>query len=561
MMKWWGWGSPEVQFPIAHKPNLWPWICRELQLDPGASPRGPVPRSSIVLPTPVIHPAFLAALETVLAPGQIARGDDERLLHAYGKSYPDLLRVRRGEVTRAPDVVIFPDSHADVEAVVREADRHNVCVIAFGGGTNIVGGVNPVDQSGRMVVSLDLRNMNRLLRLDEQSLTATIEAGALGPKLEEDLQRRGYSLGHHPDSFEFSTLGGWLATRSAGMQSDAYGKIEDMVVSLRMVTPSGTLTTRPAPRAATGPDLNQMAVGSEGVLGIITEATMRIHRNPPVRAYHGFVFPSFEEGYAAIYGCAASRYPPSLFRLSDARETELAFQMKGPATGLRGRLEGWFKTYLAAKGYTAPCLMIVGFEGEPDAVQAGRTGAFRILKKQRGFHLGTRVGQSWSREKYNLPYLRDFVMDYGVMADVAETSTLWSNVLPLYRAARKTLEDRFRADGRPFYLGCHISHTYKTGCSLYFTFAAWMTPGKELEEYYRYKRLITETFVTHGGTLSHHHAVGIEHLHWMAREVTPTGVRALEGLKAALDPKGIMNPGKLIPARPPGATRERAEME
>jgi len=194
-------------------------------------------------------------------------------------------------------------------------------------------------------------------------------------------------------------------------------------------------------------------------------------------------------------------------------------------------------------------------------VQAVRTGAFRILKKQRGFHLGTRVGQSWSREKYNLPYLRDFVMDYGVMADVAETSTVWSNVLPLYRAARKTLEDRFRADGRSFYLGCHISHTYKTGCSLYFTFAAWMTPGKELEEYYRYKRLITETFVTHGGTLSHHHAVGIEHLQWMAREVTPTGVRALEGLKAALDPKGIMNPGKLIPPRAPGATRERPEMQ
>ncbi|MEK7205177.1 MAG: FAD-dependent oxidoreductase, partial [candidate division NC10 bacterium] len=173
MMKWWGWGSPEVQFPMAHKPNLWPWICRELHLDPGASPSRPMPRSSIVLPTPVIHPAFLAALETVLTPGQIARSDDERLLHAYGKSYPDLLRVRRGEVNRAPDVVILPESHADVEAVGREADRYDVCVIPFGGGTNIVGGVNPVDQSGRMVVSLDLQHMNRLLRLDEQSMTAT----------------------------------------------------------------------------------------------------------------------------------------------------------------------------------------------------------------------------------------------------------------------------------------------------------------------------------------------------------------------------------------------------
>jgi alkyldihydroxyacetonephosphate synthase len=547
MMKWWGWGAEGVEFPMQHKPKLWPWICRELGLDPAGRPVPPVPRSGIALPKPVLNRSFLAALERALKPDQITGSEDERLLHAYGKSYPDLLRVRRGEVERAPDLVILPGGHADVEAVIREAQRHSVCVIPFGGGTNIVGGVNPVDRTGRMVVSLDLRNMNRVLSLDEQSMTATIEAGALGPKLEEDLQRLGYSLGHHPDSFEFSSLGGWLAARSAGMQSDAYGKIEDMVVSLRMVTPMGTITTRPAPKAATGPDLDQMAVGSEGVLGVITEATMRVHPNPPVRAYHGFLFPSFEEGFRAIHECVGSRFPPSLFRLSDARETELAFQMKGSARGLLGLAEGWFKSYLARTGYAAPCLMIAGFEGDPVGVRAVRAGAFRILKKHRGFHLGTKVGDSWSREKYNLPYLRDYIMDYGVMADVAETSTVWSNVLPLYRSARKTLEDRFRADGRRFYLGCHISHTYKTGCSLYFTFAAWMTPGKELEEYYRYKRLITETFVTHGGTLSHHHAVGIEHLDWMEREVTPTGVRALKGLKAALDPSGIMNPGKLIP--------------
>jgi alkyldihydroxyacetonephosphate synthase len=331
------------------------------------------------------------------------------------------------------------------------------------------------------------------------------------------------------------------------MQSDAYGKIEDMVVALRMVTPLGTLTTRPAPRAATGPDLNQVAVGSEGVLGVITEATMRVHRNPPVRAYHGFVFPTFEAGHAAIYECVTGGFPPSLFRLSDARETELAFQMKAPDTGLKRLVTQAFKKYLAGKGYGAPCLMITGFEGDPDPVAALRAGATRILKKHQGFHLGTKVGDSWSREKYNLPYLRDYVMDYGVMADVAETSTVWSNLLPLYHGAKKTLEDRLRADGKRFYLGCHISHTYKTGASLYFTFAAHMTPGKELEEYYRYKRLVTETFVTHGGTLSHHHAVGIEHQAWIEREVTPTGVRALRGLKTALDPHGIMNPGKLIP--------------
>ncbi len=546
MMKWWGWGSPDIEFPMAEKPRLWPWICRELDLkDPPRTP--PVGRDAVVLKPPVIHGPFLGALEKVLQPDQILREEDERLLHAYGKSYPDLVRVRRGQVDRAPDAIVLPRGHADVEAVVHLAHAHQVCVIPFGGGTNIVGGVNAPDRPDGMVVSLDLREMNRVLALDETSLTATIEAGALGPKLEEDLQRRGYSLGHHPDSFEFSTLGGWLATRSAGMQSDAYGKIEDMVVSLRLVTPRGTITTRPVPKAATGPDLNQVAVGSEGVLGVITEATMRVHPNPAVRAYHGFLFPTFEEGYRAIYECVHGPYAPTLFRLSDAKETELAVHMKRPDSGLKGIVQGWAKQYLARRGYAAPCLMIAGFEGAAARVEAVRRGAFNILKHHRGFHLGTKVGESWSRDKYNLPYLRDYVMDYGVMADVAETSTVWSNVLPLYRAAKKTLQDRFRADGRAFYLGCHISHSYQTGCSLYFTFAAPMTPGKELEEYYRYKRLITETFVTHGGSLSHHHAVGIEHQDWIEREITPTGVQALRGLKAALDPHGIMNPGKLIP--------------
>ncbi len=176
-----------------------------------------------------------------------------------------------------------------------------------------------------------------------------------------------------------------------------------------------------------------------------------------------------------------------------------------------------------------------------------RTGGLSVCHVATG-EIPLAVGESWSREKYRLPYLRDLLMDYGVMADVAETATVWSNVLPLYRAARQALEDRLRADGKAFYVGCHLAHTYQTGCSLYFTFAAATTAGRELEEYYRYKRAVTEAFVTHGGRLSHHHAVGLEHLDWMAHEVTPTGVRALQGLKAALDPKGIMNPGKLIPA-------------
>jgi alkyldihydroxyacetonephosphate synthase len=443
--------------------------------------------------------------------------------------------------------VVFPKDHDEVEALVREADLRGVVIIPFGGGTNIVGCVNPQADAECMVVSLDMRDMNRLLSVDENSLTAVIQAGALGPKLEEDLVERGFSLGHYPDSFEYSTLGGWLATRSAGMQSDAYGKIEDMVVALRMATPIGTLVTKPRPRAATGPDLNQMVLGSEGVLGVITEATMRIHRDPEVKAYHGFLFRTFEDGFRAMRECVASSFPPSMFRLSDTGETELAMKMKSPSTGLRGWLHRQVRRFLASRGYGSPCLMLAGFEGSRRKVSRTRTGAFRILRRHGGFHLGAGVGRSWSKEKFHLPYLRDFIMDHSCVVDVGETSTVWSNVLPLHGAVHRAMQEAFAREGSPGYMGCHISHTYATGACLYFTFATQQASGRELEQYYGLKRTITDAIVDNGGTLSHHHAVGTEHLKWMRREVTEPGVRALRGVKNALDPKGIMNPGKLIP--------------
>jgi alkyldihydroxyacetonephosphate synthase len=505
-----------------------------------------VAREQIVLKPPQLNQSFCNALHGLLKPDQLTSDDEERLLHSYGKSYPDLFRVRRGEVLRAPDMVCLPEKHEDVELIVRAAHANNVCLIPFGGGTNIVGGVNPMDAQDRMVVSLDLRRMNRLLALDPVSMTATIQAGALGPKLEADLQAKGFSLGHCPDSFEYSTLGGWLATRSAGMQSDAYGKIEDMVVALRLVTPSGTLVTRPVPASSAGPDLNQWVVGSEGVLGVITEATMRVHRAPAVKDYRGFLFRNFEEGVAAIRECLDRGFIPSMFRLQDSGETELAFQLKSPKQGLEALIQKPIKRYLKAKGYTQPCIMVVGFEGDEDSVRAIRGTALGILRKHRAFPLGRGVGKTWSKDKYNVPYLRDFIMDYGCMADVAETAATWSNVLPLYHGAIRATQDQFAKDKISGYVGCHISHTYKTGACLYFTYATLQKAGRELEHYYGYKRRITEAFLENGGTLSHHHAIGCEHLPWMEREIGATGLQALRAVKKSLDPKGIFNPGKLL---------------
>jgi alkyldihydroxyacetonephosphate synthase len=549
MMKWWGWGDPDVEFPMAHRPQLWPWIARTLGLKTTrVSP--PVRREEVRLKAPLRNDAFRRALAARLKSDQITDTEDQRLLHAYGKSYPDLFYVRKGIVRRAPDLVVYPESHTDVEAIVALAHEHDVCLIPFGGGTNIVGGVNP-EEAVRMSVTLDMARMNRLLSLDPDSNTAVIEAGALGPKLEKDLQASGYSLGHYPDSFEYSTLGGWLATRSAGMQSDAYGKIEQMLVSVKLVTPSGTLATRSAPASSAGPDLNHLVTGSEGVLGVITEATMRVHKNPEARDYRGVLFRNFEEGLAAIHELIQSERQPSLIRLQDGFETELAFNMKPPATGLKAVIQAPIKKFLKARGYHYPAIMIVGLEGDANRVNLLGKDVRRILKRHHGFDLGHAVGAAWQKDKFNIPYLRDFVMDRGIMCDVAETAAAWTDLLPLYKKVIAVMNEKFKADGTPGFIGCHLSHTYQTGACLYFTYACEQKAGAELEQYYSFKKLITETFLANKATLTHHHAVGREHRPWMEEEVSKTGITALKALKAGLDPAGIMNPGKLIPGDEP----------
>ncbi|MEY2878225.1 MAG: hypothetical protein RLZZ15_605, partial [Verrucomicrobiota bacterium] len=285
MMPFSSWGDPGRATDTSRLPKLWPFIHRTL----GLSPTHTVPvadPATIVLPASRAPADLLAALRATLGAAHVSSADPDRLLHAYGKSYRDLLRAQRGEVERAPDVVVFPAEHAEVERLVAVARAAGAKLIPFGGGTNIVGGVEPSRALAAPVVTVSLRRMNRLLALDPISGVATLQAGILGPDLEAALNAAGFTLGHFPDSFEFSTLGGWLATRSAGMQSDTRGKIEDMVLALKLVTPVGTLESRAVPKAAAGPDLNQIAVGSEGALGIITEATMRVYR-VQARAYRG----------------------------------------------------------------------------------------------------------------------------------------------------------------------------------------------------------------------------------------------------------------------------------
>ena len=554
--KWWGWGLEGIEYDMDARPSLWHWIRQKGELgdDPDLRPR--VDLSEIRLPPARNTESLASALRMVVGDCNVRGDDDDRLVHCYGRSYRDVARLRAGIVDTAPDLVVYPGGHDDVVRIVELATQHGATLVPFGGGTNVAGCVERTAHDSRPGITLDMRRMNRLLAVDAQSRTADLEPGLFGPQIEEALAPHGLTLGHHPDSYIYSTLGGWLATRSAGTQSNVYGKIEDMVVGMTVVTPTGVIETRALPAASNGPDLNRLLVGSEGTFGVITRATMRVHAIPEYEDYRMLLFPTFQDGFAALHECVQCGYMPSLARLSDEAETEFMFAAKHPATGFQRWIEGPAKKLLKARGYGRPAALVLAFEGPRHLTLELRRGAMAIFKKHRTFDLGASPGESWKESRYDVPYLRDFMMDYGAIADSFETSTVWSNLMRLYETSNEALR-RVIGDVTGFhgYIGSHISHLYETGACLYYTIAVrcreGSTPEEAIEQYSEIKRVATETFVSGGGALSHHHGVGYEHRPWIERELSERGLASLRQLKESLDPDGIMNPGGLLASEGP----------
>ena len=548
--KWWGWGPPDVRYDMDRRTAFWPFIERVGELADRTPVFAPVDRSDVELPARQADSPVERDLRAALRPEQLRTDDDDRIAHAYGRSYRDLVRLRSGCVDSAPDLVVYPESAEDVARVVAACHERGAALIPFGGGTNVVGAVEHRAAAGRVRVTLDLRRMNRVLAVDRSSLTAEIEAGAFGPEIEEGLAGHGLTLGHHPDSFVYSTLGGWIATRSAGSHSNVYGKIEDMLVAVKVVTPSGVLETRPFPASSHGPDWNRMVLGSEGTLGVITSATVRVHPVPEMEEYRMLLFPSFDAGIAALHECVGSGLMPSLARLSDEMETELIFAAKPTAHGWKRALETGVRRLLKMRGYATPAACVLGFEGPASLTRPLRANVLKVCGRHGAFDLGQGPGNAWKKSRYDVPYLRDYMMDFALVADAFETATVWSKVVPLYRAARTALLEAFAKEtGRRGYLGCHMSHLYTTGACLYFTVGvqarAGSSPVDMNRQYAAIKGAAADAFVRQGGTLSHHHAVGYEHEPWMAIEHSPLALRALEQVKLTIDPKGVMAPGNL----------------
>jgi alkyldihydroxyacetonephosphate synthase len=523
------WGDPAAATPLPDSARgLVELAFGELASTPAHEP--------VVVPAPQMGAALLDDLRERLGAEHVLTDDATRRLRTRGKSTFDLLRARAGDLADAPDAVVRPGGHDDVEAVLAWATEHRVAVVPFGGGTSVTGGLAARRDGFAGVVSLDLVRMKRLLAVDPVSMTATLEPGLRGPEAEALLAEHGLTVGHFPQSFVHATIGGFAATRSSGQSSAGYGRFDALVVGLTAATPRGRLDLGTAPANAAGPDLRQLLLGSEGAFGVITSVTVRVRHLPETRVYDGWRWPSFAEGAAAMRALAQGGLLPTVVRLSD--ETETAINLARP------------DEIGDSTGSTDPgggCLMITGYEGTPAAVASRRTAVTEVFEGLGGTGLGEEPGRAWVEGRFAAPYLRDSLLDVGVLVETLETATFWSNLDHLYTGVRSALETSLAAGSpaAPIVL-CHISHVYETGCSLYFTVAA-KEGDDPLAQWAAAKSAASDAMLAAGATITHHHAVGTDHKPWYAREIGEVGVGILRAVKAELDPAGILNPGVLVP--------------
>jgi alkyldihydroxyacetonephosphate synthase len=539
-MRWWGWGQDGHPVSLPERATV---LLRD-ELGADLSVRHEhVPLEEVRLPDPRLPAAARAKLEGAVGAEHVVDHRAARVGHAAGRSYPDLVRLRSGDASRAPDAVVAPGSADEVRVVLEACSEARVAVVPFGGGTSVVGGVEPFSDGFDGAVALDLRRLDRVVDVDRASLTATLEAGLLGPEAERRLGEQGVTLGHFPQSFEYSTVGGWVATRSAGQASSGYGRIDDLVEGLRLVAPAGEVRRRAVPASAAGPDLRELVVGSEGVLGVICEATLRVRPVPEVRRYEGWSFRSFAEGREAFRVMEQADAAPDVARLSDEEETRVAIALASSRGGAADRAR---RAYVRMRGHEGGCLAIAGFEGEEEDVERRRLRAGALLRAGGGLRLGRRPGEAWLRGRYAGPYLRDELMDRGLLVETLETAGSWSGLEGLYQAVGAALRRSLTDAGTPPVVMCHVSHLYRSGASLYFTFLARQADAP-LDQWRAAKSAASEAIVAAGGTITHHHAVGRDHAAWMPAEVGEVGLDLIRAAKQRLDPAGIMNPGKLLP--------------
>lgn len=552
---WWGWGDPERAKPLTeHALQL---LRDTLDLSSTEVSDPPVAEDEVRLGSRgPLDDNIAAALRAIVGADHVDTSGHERLVHAGGKSTPDLVRRRDGDAVDAPDAVVFPGSTAEVAEVLALCVANRIAVVPFGGGTSVVGGVEPIRAAFDTLVCLDLGRMAGLIDLDPVSRTARFHAGTRGPAVEAALSQHGFTLGHLPQSHQQATIGGYAATRSAGQASTGYGRSDELIQGLRVETPSGPIELGGhAPASAAGPDLLQLFLGSEGVLGVITEVTVAIVPRPTRKSYGAWAFPSFEAGVTALRSViqdAPRGDVPDVCRLSDTEETALTLSLSESSS------VATLKRYLSARGLSHPALALFVWEGTDGSVSARRRRIARRLRRAGGVFITGIPAKSWDNGRFGAPYQRDELLGRGVFVETLETAALWSNLTHTHDAVQGAIRRALAGGGggddadhdaplpRPSHIQAHVSHVYRSGASLYYTFIA-AREADPIAQYERVKAAASAAIVEAGATITHHHAVGTEHAPYLAAEIGPLGVELLLALKHSVDPVGILNPGKLIP--------------
>jgi alkyldihydroxyacetonephosphate synthase len=529
MKRWNGWGDPTKIYPLAlSAEDYLISIVGEGESIPDA------PLDQILGGVPA----------TCLPEHPSIRTDPrERMEHARGQSLADWIAVHYGRFDVFPDGVAYPESREEVRELLDLACRQHFYVIPYGGGSSVVGHINP-PQTDRPILTVDMTRMNRLLHLDSVSRMATFETGIMGPEIERVLGAQGYTLGHFPQSHEYSTLGGWVAARSCGQQSYRYGRIDEIYLGGEMESPAGPLVLPDVPASAAGPNLRQVVLGSEGRMGIFTTANVRIHPLPEEEKFYAVFFPDWQSGVDAVREIAQEGTGVSLLRLNDPDETATTLALSGKA-----KLVSLAQNGLSLIGMGPErTLMIYGLTGSPAANQLAYRQVQSISHRHHGFAMNYVIGEMWHKTRFTTPYLRNTLWERGYALDTLETCLPWARVMPAIAEIKASIHRSIEDSGSQVLVFAHLSHLYEEGASLYVTYLFRRTRDAD-ETYQRWhaaKQAASETIVRHGGTISHQHGVGADHAPYLAAEKGPLGMQAIKSILLTFDPEQILNPGKLI---------------
>ena len=531
-------------------PRFLPWVREVLECD--VNPRNiNAPSYPTTIPDPQVSSAFVNDLKQFLRPDQLDKAGEMRLRHGHGHTQEEMYSIKYTRLGRIPDIVVYPESEAEVVNLVEAAKKHGVSLIPYGGGTNVTDALRCDTREQRTIASVDMRRMNRILWIDRTNMMACIEAGAVGRNIMRELEKYGVTMGHEPDSVEFSTLGGWIATNASGMKKNRYGNIEDLVLDVSVVTASGKLErTSASPRESVGLDLRRLIFGSEGTLGIITAAVIKIFPLPGVQKYGSVLFPTFEHGFAFMYDLAREAIPPASVRLVDNLQFRFGLALKPKSQGmladLKSKAERFFVTTVKGfePGKMVACTLV--FEGTSAEVEQQQRHLYRIAARHGGMKAGAENGRRGYQLTFSIAYIRDFLMNYYIIAESFETSVPWSHALALCENVKRRLVDEYQRRGLPGkpFVSARVTQIYPTGVCIYFYFGFYYKgiPNPQ-EVYLELENMARDEILKSGGSLSHHHGVGKLRCAFLPRIMSETAIRWKHELKKSLDPANIFGAG------------------